>query len=223
MFDVSFIPPFLPWPSSILQMLTTVVVLYAAKMIKTVQFQDFDRSIFLKVSTLVALWCHALPRCSIYLFNDLTVPFMPRFSPCLCCMLGTISLDWPAPRSSGFSLCSMWWSSCRLAPCVWLCSCLLQPAHVHRVEEVHHRDDHDLGGVRFTVSYVWSHSSSCGLERLFDSILMSYSPGKDFLNAWFIVWVPSSSVPWLLRGMAFLIFFFSILWSVCRTRGEGLS
>ncbi len=32
------------------QMITTVVVLYAAKMSKTVQFQDFDRSILLKVS-----------------------------------------------------------------------------------------------------------------------------------------------------------------------------
>lgn len=43
---------FSPWSSFLLQMLTTVVVLYAAKKIKTVQFQDFDRSIFLKVSTL---------------------------------------------------------------------------------------------------------------------------------------------------------------------------
>lgn len=36
-------------------MFTTVVVLYAAKMIKTIQFQDFDRSILLKVSTLMQL------------------------------------------------------------------------------------------------------------------------------------------------------------------------
>lgn len=38
------------------QMLTTVVVLYAAKKIKTVQFQDFDRSIFLKIFPLPLLY-----------------------------------------------------------------------------------------------------------------------------------------------------------------------
>lgn len=37
-------------PSGPFQMITTLVVLYAAKMSKTVQFQDFDRSIPLKVS-----------------------------------------------------------------------------------------------------------------------------------------------------------------------------
>lgn len=31
-------------------MVVTIIVLYTAKMTKTVQFQDFDRSIFLKVS-----------------------------------------------------------------------------------------------------------------------------------------------------------------------------
>ncbi len=32
------------------QMITTVVVLYAAKMTKTIKFQDFDRTVLLKVS-----------------------------------------------------------------------------------------------------------------------------------------------------------------------------
>ncbi|XP_003974916.2 UDP-N-acetylglucosamine/UDP-glucose/GDP-mannose transporter [Takifugu rubripes] len=38
------------------QMFTTVVVLYAAKMIKTVQFQDFDRSVLIKIFPLPLLY-----------------------------------------------------------------------------------------------------------------------------------------------------------------------
>nr|XP_046243716.1 UDP-N-acetylglucosamine/UDP-glucose/GDP-mannose transporter isoform X2 [Scatophagus argus] len=38
------------------QMIITVVVLYAAKMSKTIQFQDFDRSIFLKIFPLPLLY-----------------------------------------------------------------------------------------------------------------------------------------------------------------------
>ncbi|XP_030273975.1 UDP-N-acetylglucosamine/UDP-glucose/GDP-mannose transporter isoform X2 [Sparus aurata] len=38
------------------QMITTLVVLYAAKLSKTVQFQDFDRSIFLKIFPLPLLY-----------------------------------------------------------------------------------------------------------------------------------------------------------------------
>uniref|UniRef100_UPI003AB10341 nucleotide sugar transporter SLC35D2 isoform X2 n=1 Tax=Centroberyx gerrardi TaxID=166262 RepID=UPI003AB10341 len=38
------------------QMITTIVVLYAAKMNKTVQFQDFDRSILLKIFPLPLLY-----------------------------------------------------------------------------------------------------------------------------------------------------------------------
>ncbi|XP_073322055.1 nucleotide sugar transporter SLC35D2 [Pagrus major] len=38
------------------QMITTLVVLYAAKMSKTIQFQDFDRSIFLKIFPLPLLY-----------------------------------------------------------------------------------------------------------------------------------------------------------------------
>lgn len=36
-------------------MITTVIVLYAAKKSKTVQFQDFDKNVLLKVSTLTLL------------------------------------------------------------------------------------------------------------------------------------------------------------------------
>ena len=36
-------------------MITTIVILYAAKMNQTVHFQDFDRSVFIKVRYLYLL------------------------------------------------------------------------------------------------------------------------------------------------------------------------
>lgn len=45
--SVSLVPHRTPTP---LQMITTLVVLYAAKTSRTVQFQDFDGSVLFKVS-----------------------------------------------------------------------------------------------------------------------------------------------------------------------------
>lgn len=72
-------------------MITTVIVLYAAKKSKTVQFQDFDKNVLLKVSTLT-------PLSYLYLFLYLMY-FVIYKSFCLLCP------DFPPP----FAVC---WEPC---------------------------------------------------------------------------------------------------------------
>lgn len=74
------------------QMATTVLVLYAAKMSKTIQFQDFDRSILLKVRICILTVSIPINYATFpyILFTFILLNFLARYSLFLCCMLETI-------------------------------------------------------------------------------------------------------------------------------------